>query len=68
MGMTKPDVRSVENFESVITLGAGEKELTVNMPLYGNVYELQIGLRNGATVEKHSPYKYETPIVFYGRQ
>lgn len=66
MGLTKPEPFSSSNYETAINLGGGDKELTVNMPLYGNVYELQIGLREGATVAEHTPYKHNTPIVFYG--
>ena len=66
MGMTKPESFSLTNYETAIKLGDGDKELTVNMPLFGEVYELQIGLREGATLSEHTPYKHNTPIVFYG--
>ncbi len=66
MGMTKPEPFGLKEFETVINLGGGEKELTVNMPLYGNVEEVLLGLRKGATLSAHSPYKYNTPVVFYG--
>lgn len=66
MGMTTPAVFCPENFEAVINLGGGEKELTVNMPLFGQVKSLEIGLREGASVSAHSPYKHTTPIVYYG--
>lgn len=66
MGCTKPQPFSLKEFEVAITLGGGEKELTVNMPLYGDVEEVTLGLRAGATISEHTPYKYNTPIVFYG--
>ena len=66
LGCTKPDPFSITEYEFTYVLGAGEKELTVNMPLYGNVEEVTLGLRAGAAISAHSPYKYNTPIVFYG--
>lgn len=66
LGCTKPEPFSLTEYEFTYNLGAGEKELTVNMPLYGNVEEVSIGLRENATASRHTPYKYNTPIVFYG--
>lgn len=66
LGCTKPDPFSLTEYEFTYNLGGGEKELTVNMPLYGNVEEVSLGLRAGATVSEHTPYKHNTPIVFYG--
>ena len=66
LGCTKPEPFSLTEYEFTYNLGAGEKELTVNMPLYGNVEEVSIGLRENATVSQHTPYKYNTPVVFYG--
>ena len=66
LGCTKPDPFSITEYEVAYNLGAGEKELTVNMPLYGDVIDVKLGLREGATVSAHTPYKYNTPIVFYG--
>lgn len=47
-------------------LPAGNKEITINLPLYGGVDELEIGLDEGAEVWKHTSYKHDVPIVFYG--
>ena len=66
LGCTKPEPFSIKEYEFTYNLGAGEKELTVYMPLYGNVRELFIGLRDGASISAHSPYKYNIPVVFYG--
>ena len=66
LGCTKPDPFSLTEYEFTYNLGGGEKELTVNMPLYGNVETVSLGLRAGATVSEHTPYKHNTPIVFYG--
>ena len=66
LGCTKPEPFSIKEYEFTYNLGAGEKELTVYLPLYGNVRELFIGLREGAGISSHSPYKYNSPVVFYG--
>jgi len=54
-------------YESLQRFGSdGEKLVTVNMPLYGGVRELLIGLDEGATLRRAPDYTYEKPIVFYG--
>lgn len=45
---------------------AGNKEITINFPLYGGVESIEIGLDEGARVWAHTPYKRNVPIVFYG--
>ena len=52
--------------EKIFGLPEGDKEITVNFPLFGRVFDLSIGLDEGASLEAHSPYKNEKPIVFYG--
>ena len=42
------------------------REITINFPLYSNVYDLKIGLKEGSTLLPASDYKNEKPIVFYG--
>ena len=66
MGCTNPAATERDNYESQIYLGAGEKDVTVYMPLYGKVESVEIGLKDGSTVGEHTPYKYKTPIVYYG--
>ncbi len=63
---TKVVASRLHEYETEVFVLPGEKELTINMPLYGNVLSLEIGLCEGATLEAHSDYKYEKPIVFYG--
>ncbi len=48
------------------TLPQGMKEITIYMPLFGPVYEAEIGLCENAVINAHSPYVNELPIVFYG--
>lgn len=64
---TKHEPENCADFEYTVNLKTREmRELTLYMPLYGEVRELRIGLREGAALEKHSPYCHENPIVFYG--
>lgn len=42
------------------------RDITINMPLYSNVDELYIGLKDGCVIKAPKPYKIDVPIVFYG--
>ncbi len=54
-------------YESVIDFpSSGEHTVTVNFPLYFNVHELYIGIREGAVLKKAPDYRLKKPIVFYG--
>ena len=47
--------------------GRGMREFLINLPLYGSVGSLQIGIAPGAKLEKPAvPWKTDKPIVFYG--
>ena len=62
-----PPVDIVDGFEGVKPLGLKRmREITINFPSYSNVSELYIGLQEDAVVEAPTPYKLETPILFYG--
>ena len=63
---TKMPISKAFDYECEVYIPKGEKEITVNMPLYGSVIDVEIGLGERATVSEHSPYKYEKPIVIYG--
>lgn len=55
-------------YEGIIYLGNDrEKEVTINMPLYCEVYYLCIGIKKGSLLKK-SGHKYinKKPIVYYG--
>lgn len=66
LGSFKFDTRSSVDYEASLRLGAGMKQLTLNMPLYGSVTGLSIGLSEGAVLTAHAPYRHPVPIVFYG--
>lgn len=52
--------------EATISMPEGENEVTVYLPLYGNVERLEIGLSEGSSLSAHTPYRNSLPIVFYG--
>ncbi|MBQ9940058.1 MAG: hypothetical protein IJO74_00755 [Clostridia bacterium] len=59
---------NIENgYESVIEFEESMPRLiTINFPLYSNVNELYIGLKDGSSLEEAEPYKNKKPIVYYG--
>ena len=63
----RPTFDVVDGYESIREgLGDGMKEITVNMPLYSDVSELYIGLKEGSEILAPTPYKVEKPVVYYG--
>lgn len=42
------------------------REITINFPLYHNVDEVHIGLKEGCLIEEPTPYKRGKNVVFYG--
>ncbi len=55
-----------DDYAVTVALPAGDKELTLNMPLYGEVCSVEIGMPEAARVWAHAPYTHATPIVYYG--
>lgn len=56
-----------DGYESIIYFGCSSiREVTINFPLYSEVSELYIGLRDGAYVGESKGYKTDKPIVYYG--
>ncbi len=44
----------------------GERTVTVNFPLYGDVNELYIGIKEGSVLKAAPDYRIEKPFVYYG--
>ena len=62
-----PAYSAVDGFEGVFDFSSGtEHILTLNFPLYFNVKELYIGLREGSVLKKAPDYSVKVPIVYYG--
>ncbi len=59
---------TVTEYETVVGLSGEKKErlITLYMPLYGNVKEIEIGLKKDAVLKTAPDYKFEKPIVYYG--
>lgn len=56
-----------KGYEASVTFPSREmRELVINMPQYGSLQEIYIGLSNTAVLEAPTPYKHEKPIVYYG--
>jgi hypothetical protein len=53
-------------YESVKPLPAGEKVITLNLPLYASLDMLYIGVDEGATITEAPDYEYDLPVVYYG--
>ena len=55
------------NLEALVELGSSKKrEITIHFPLYSGVLDFYVGVDSGAVIEAAKPYKYETPVVYYG--
>lgn len=66
-GLFIPPLNKQDNYEQIIELFTdGIHDLTLNMPIYGRVDELFIGIKEGSELLAGSGYKNELPIVFYG--
>ena len=54
-----------EYIEDTVDLGVGMKDVLIELPLYGGVSQMDVGIPEGAVVEAPTPRKYGN-IVFYG--
>ncbi|MBE6811242.1 MAG: hypothetical protein E7521_09410 [Ruminococcaceae bacterium] len=62
-----PPFNIQDGYESIVNFSSSEmREITINFPLYSEVSELYIGLKENATLCKAKPYEIEKPIVYYG--
>lgn len=56
-----------EGYEQDIQLdGKKMRQITINMPLYGGIRNLEIGLEPGARLLPCPPYRLPVPVVYYG--
>ncbi len=66
-GVLRPAAFYEKGYDAVISLpGSGEREVTVNFPLYSGCVELYLGLDSNATLSRHPDYTYEKPVLYYG--
>ena len=62
----RPPVDLEGGYESKILLPEGENEVMINFPLYNNVDELKIGLKDGSSLEAPCEYRHKGRVVYYG--
>lgn len=62
-----PPYDMTKGYESLFEFPTSEiREITINLPLYSQVSDLQIGLDRDADVYEAEPYRLDKPVVFYG--
>jgi lysophospholipase L1-like esterase len=63
-----PPYNFEDSYEGVydFTGEACERDITLNFPLYNQVYQLYIGIKEGSVLKAAPEYKYDKPIVYYG--
>lgn len=63
-----PPTKFKDCYDSVFDFQGGEKlrDLTINFPLYNDVLELYIGVKEGSIIREAPEYKISKPIVYYG--
>lgn len=62
-----PPFDMTDGYEGVIELREGKmRDITINFPLYSEVCQVYIGLKNDAEICPPTPYKQEKPVVYYG--
>lgn len=62
-----PPVDMKDGYESIIHFTEpGERNITINFPLYNCVNSLYIGLQESASVGSGAEYAYKKPILYYG--
>ncbi len=66
-GFFPPPQNTAAGYESVVRfLETGKCEITVHFPLYSEVEEVEIGIREDALLEAAAPFEYDKRILFYG--
>lgn len=66
-GIFNPPSDVVDEYDGCVNLrDRSEKEITINFPLFNEVSSVEIGLRQGASLDRHTPYTIQKPVVFYG--
>ena len=60
------DIRTFEGISRPFDGARRDRTITVNLPNYGNVERLLIGIEDGSSLKRAPDYVYERPVVFYG--
>ncbi|MBQ9780971.1 MAG: hypothetical protein IJW00_08510 [Clostridia bacterium] len=61
-------IRMTENqgYTNMVWLPEGMKDITINLPLYGGINELLVGLDPDAVIEASDTYRDIPPVIYYG--
>ena len=66
-GTFVPPYGMTDGYESVVDfVEQRERVITIHFPVYSSLYELYIGLEEGASLKAAPEYKHKKPIVSYG--
>ena len=66
-GTFRPGCRPEGGYESRLNLpGEGEREVTINFPLYNGVDRLFVGVKKGSLLRLPGAYAHPVPVVYYG--
>ncbi len=66
-GTIIPPLDTTTEYENVIDIpDPGEREYTINMPIYASTHKVYVGIKEGCSLKRASDYKTTKPIVFYG--
>ena len=67
MGSFQPPMENQDEFGSIVEFTSSKmRDIIINMPTYSDVKAVYIGLDNDSVILTPKPYKFETPIVYYG--
>ena len=67
VGTFMPPLDMQDGYGAGLTLpSTGEHTVTIHFPLYSDVSQLIVGLRQGAAVKPCADYRYPVPVVYYG--
>ena len=62
-----PPFDVTDGYEGIVRFETAEmREITINFPLYSDLSDLYIGVREGSQILAASPYRDLKPIVYYG--
>ncbi|MBE6612979.1 MAG: hypothetical protein E7632_10850, partial [Ruminococcaceae bacterium] len=65
-GLFNPPAVYENGFDSIVWLGDGVKEVTINFPNYHYVTDLYLGLDCTSELSRRGDYRYEQPVLYYG--
>ena len=67
LGTYIPSTTVTDHVEGVVDLPEpGEREYSINFPLYNPVISLHIGIQEGSTLKAAPAYTIPVPVVYYG--